>query len=406
MSPSPPPQLHRYFDENFTRSDFHVRRRSALVKSPPYGEVVALCVVQAFSGAMVPERVPSPRRYEDAVFYEDWLSATECRSFIEGVQNGDIKLGDLPVIRGGQGRWTDQAVPLSNMFMPAPGFVVVCQVEVRAVQYSQGPLVSISEPYFPSIAEAIREWTGLTVYNGQSDSRNGSVIFLLPEQRAFLKRAVSNNGQLSFEIDGRDANAVGFTIKGAYNVDGALHHFECAVHDRRGTASVPDFLDRLEYVLLDVTGQIYHFQQEHGGRHTGIARERITSVDATLAGLVEEARRHGEGQFVEFKPFVDPSEQLGPIQNRSKLGQIVQSVVAFSNAQGGRIFIGIDDSCVVADIDTPMRAWGRAPASEDLLDRYRGALVNKIRGAIAGDISITLSLHGFRSRARCVLVTH
>ena len=154
---------------------------------------------------------------------------------------------------------------------------------------------------------------------------------------------------------------------------------------------MPDYPDRLEYVLLDEGGTLYDFQQEHSGKHTGIIREHISSVDMTLASAIRDATFQGEGQNIEFKPFVDPHDQLGPVHNRTKLGQIIQSIVAFSNSAGGRIFIGVDDSCGLNGIEPLLRAWGKEAASDALYERYRGALTNKIRGAISGDVTIVVN---------------
>jgi hypothetical protein len=388
---SPPKELLEYFDASSAMPEFYIRRRSALVTSAPYGQVLALCVIQAISTDALPERKSQSRHYRDVTLLEDWLSKEEALAFLTNVHNGEIRMADLPIIRGAAAQWQIQAVPLKNMFMRSPGLVAYCPMDPRRIEYSQQPLISASEPFYPDHAEAVREWIGLEAYNGQSDTRNGSVIFLMPQQRAYFTRAVSNGNQLSFEIAGREAHQRSYLVKGAYWTGEILHHFECEIVDGHGIAPVPDHPDRLEYVLLDDKSELYDFQQERAGHHTGIEREHVAAVDASASAAIQDTIRFGEGQLVEFKPFVDPQDQLGPVNNRTKLGQIIQTTVAFSNADGGRVFIGVDDACGLAGIESSLRAWGKHPDLEELCRRWSGALINKIRGAIRGEVPLSIT---------------
>ncbi|KHL18087.1 UNVERIFIED_CONTAM: hypothetical protein LK11_07360 [Mumia flava] len=103
------------------------------------------------------------------------------------------------------------------------------------------------------------------------------------------------------------------------------------------------------------------------------------------------ALHDGEGQRVEFKPFVEPGQSLGTGANKTKLREIVTTVVAFANTHGGHIYIGVDDDCIPAGIEQQLERWAKAPADEVNVDRYLGMLKSKIKGFIQGEVELHLS---------------
>lgn len=71
----------------------------------------------------------------------------------------------------------------------------------------------------------------------------------------------------------------------------------------------------------------------------------------TLADQVREACESGEGLHVEFKPFVAPEQKLGSSSEKTKLREVVTTVVAFANTEGGHIYLGVEDDCTMSGID-------------------------------------------------------
>jgi hypothetical protein len=351
----PPEKLISYIKAHFREEGFRIRQRSAFCKTHGNEWILVCCVVEAF-----PNQAPTPctrsaRRYENTVFFEHWLNAEDCQALIRNIQNGGVTIEDIAIKRSAAPFWQTQTVPLKNMFMSRSGWIVSCPFDQRPIQWPQEPLVSAIEPYFPDATEATRDWLGLTLYNGQSDSRNGAIIFLLPEARAFFTSAESNNGSLTLRIGGSEADSRSLLVKGAFWEDGAINHFEAPAIDRVATVSVPDDVGRLEYILLDTDGELFDFQQENWGTHTGLIRERdAKGGDQGLVSRIREACDAGENQSIEFKPFVDPNESIGSKNNRTKFGEVVKTVVSFANTQGGRIYIGISDACAVAGIRTEL----------------------------------------------------
>jgi predicted HTH transcriptional regulator len=93
----------------------------------------------------------------------------------------------------------------------------------------------------------------------------------------------------------------------------------------------------------------------------------------------------------EFKPFIDPDEGMGTRGKRTKLRELVTTIVAFANTQGGRIFIGINDDCGICGVGQELQRWGKAAVSEDSVERYRGALTSTIRDQLVGDVTTRVS---------------
>jgi predicted HTH transcriptional regulator len=94
---------------------------------------------------------------------------------------------------------------------------------------------------------------------------------------------------------------------------------------------------------------------------------------------------------IEFNPFIIPNESMGTKSKKTKLRELVTTVVAFANKQGGRIYIGIDDECDVSGINPELQQWAKAEVDEESIERYRGALTNKIKDKIEGDASVRVS---------------
>ena len=65
--------------------------------------------------------------------------------------------------------------------------------------------------------------------------------------------------------------------------------------------------------------------------------------------------------------------------------EIVKTVAAFANAEGGRIFLGIDDGCAISGIDERLRKWAGKDSTEETCEQYLGALRGRIRDNVVGD---------------------
>lgn len=338
----------------------------------------------------------STRRYESAMLYEDELSPTQCLEFAKELANGRVQLGDVALMKERESPWSTELVPISNDYMQSAGRVVGLSFNQSGIYSHVAPLLSPTEPYYPDIEDAARDWMPFPVYHGRSDSRNGQIIFLLPEKRAFISEAeISDEGTLEVTVKGTLVGDIPLIVKGACWEGTTIHHFDAAVEDSACRIPMPTNIDRIEYYLIAHDGTVFDFHREE--RHSGASRGKkiLGPKQNSLGELIQNALHEGEGQRIEFKPFVAPDQPLGTSSDKSKLREIVTTVVAFANTQGGHVYIGVDDDCNPLGIERKLACWGKGPTNEANADRYIGMLKSKIKSSVQGEVDLRLSWTSF-----------
>lgn len=218
-------------------------------------------------------------------------------------------------------------------------------------------------------------------------------MFLLPETRAYIAGATfSENGTLDIRVDGNAVNSLELLVKGAYWIDKKLRHFEARVIENKAQLLVPDDANRIEYYVIDQRSNIYDFH--HEGRFYSQASQRTnrSSESKALEMQVRKACQAGEGLHIEFKPFINLDEKTTAKNlNKSKLREVIETVVAFSNMSGGHIYLGINDDCTISGIRDELCAWAREGISETSIERYFGKLRSKIKDLIHGEVALSFS---------------
>lgn len=96
------------------------------------------------------------------------------------------------------------------------------------------------------------------------------------------------------------------------------------------TWEVPSDADVIEVYLVHRDGTLLSHRRLTRGEHYS-ARPR----DFVMRERAEEELRQGEGERVEYRPFIVPKNE--------KEKELIQTVVAFSNTFGGRIYVGVKD---------------------------------------------------------------
>lgn len=366
--------LAAYLESN--RSSYRSLRRRAVVYFSSGKWTLLGCTVEAIVSDIEPVAVAS-KCYPQAVLFEDRLSTEELLEFVEQVGEGRFCLGEyLLEAPNTQRHWSREHVPLSNNHMLRAGQVWSTRFDEANITSSEA-LLAPQQPYYPDLFEAVKYWLLFPVYHRSSDSRKGEVFLLLPETRAYLADAIPNGNVVEIRVSGSESAKLPLEIKGAWWDENGIHHFEDKVSNGVAQVNIPANAERLEYVLGDSKGTIYDYQHEDGYRHAGLGRKRIVSGDTSLIDVVREACRNGEGLQVEFKPFIEPEND--------KLKEIVKTVVAYANAKGGRIFLGIDDDCGLLGIDDQLGKWAKAEPDEAACERYLGTVRGKIRDVVQGD---------------------
>jgi hypothetical protein len=368
-----------------------LRRRAVLTRPGGDDWTLLCCTVEGPSDMSEGNEATPSRHYADSVLYEDWLTGDECQWFIDAIQTGQVAFGDIRIARNGNPTWRMERLPLKNTYMARAGLCVATPFQERSAGIAQGPLLASGEPYYPDLHTAAGHWLPFPVYHGHSDARNQEIIFLLPEVRAFFADAKLRDDVLEVSVGGTEAAGAVLTVKGAYWNNGAMHHFEEAVKDGTARISVPGDTHRLEYVLMDAGGTVYDFQQENRFNDSGLGMHRLDNTARDLVRQVLTACLDGEGMHNEFKPFIEDTKAIGPKDQKTKLRQLVTTVVAFANTQGGCIYIGIDNECGLAGIAEALQKLAKKEVSEDVASHYCRALTARLRDQLIGDIPMRIS---------------
>lgn len=376
----PAKTLAAYLESN--RSSYQSLRRRAVIYFSNSKWTLLACTVEAIVSDLEPVEAVASKCYPQAVLFEDQLSNEELLEFVRQVSEGRFCLGEYPLaVTNTHRNWTREQVPLSNRFMLRAGHVWSVRFDDVNVNAYEA-LLAPQQPYYPDPFEAVKHWLPFPEYHGNSDSRKGEVILLLPETRAYLADATTHDNSLDIRIAGNELDKLSLELKGAWWDEEGIHHFEGKVSNGLTQLNIPATAKRLEYVLADSVGTIYDYQREDEYRHTGLGRKRMVSGDTSLVDIVREACRNGEGLQVEFKPFIDPENKK---PENKKLEEIYKTVVAFANTQGGRIFLGISDDCGLQGIDAQLEKWTESEPDEAACERYLGAIRGKIRDVIQGE---------------------
>lgn len=362
------------------KSGYKALRRRAIIYKTDGKWVLQSCVVEGISVNKGEAKKELSRDYTEAVLFEDWLTSEELHDFVQETLQGSFLLGEyLLESKAGNQIWSKERQPLSNSYMSYAGYVWTSKFHEN-VNGMQGVLLSPQQPYYPDLYEAVKDWLPFTVYHGHSDGRKGEINLLLPETRAYLEDAIPDGDSVDLIIAGAEANNLVLEVKGAWWDDEKIHHFSEQVSAGRARLNIPEDVKRLDYVLVDADGTVYDYQQEDGYRHTGLGRKRKTDQTRTLANIVREACKYGEGPRIEFKPFIYP--------DNSKLIEIFKAVAAFANTQGGKIFMGIDNEGEIEGINTALAKWVGAEPNDVACEQYIGTIRSKIRDELQSGVQL------------------
>ncbi len=298
-----------------------------------------------------PESPPQPRQslnYPRACLHEDFLTGEECEQLARALHQGHVQIGDLVLEQSQNPQWSTEFLPLENDYMHRAGYVVSLRFSTPSNRINVGPLLALQLPYYPDINEAAQDWLPFKVHHGDGDGKRDGIVFLLPQTHAYFSNVTfPDDGLISVEVSGTEVGKEPLNVKGAYWQARKIHQLDVAVADARAELSIPEDAERLEYYLMGADGATYDFQREDRFGHSGLGRRRVGSPARDLLDQVQRACLEAEGQQIEFKPFFDPAQPLAQNRQVTKLGEVVKTVVAFANAEGGRIYVGIDDDCTV-----------------------------------------------------------
>ncbi|MRW88423.1 hypothetical protein GJ699_00295 [Duganella sp. FT80W] len=331
--------------------------------------------------------------YSNALLSEEWMTGSECQEFLLELKEG-WRIADQLNVKSPQSfNWQSQQRASLNESMNEAGWTVSLRLDDSQIVQPLTQLAKVGLPYYSDVISATQEWLGLRTFHGLSDSRVQHLVFLLPQNEAYVGSSdLSHEGYLTLRIDGSEVGKLGLSVLGKA-WDGMSNHQICArVVNGATLLRLPPATQALEFVLIDEAGQVFDFHKEHLHMQDHGGRRILNTNSLGNVTKIQAAALAGEGVQIEFKPFVEPDQRLSQDKGRTKLYEIIATVVAFANTVGGTIYLGIDDSCQIVGIDQEkLRAWGKEAISPSLMNRYLGALRAVIKDNIEGAVNVEVT---------------
>ena len=366
--------------------------RGAVVGEGESSKIV-IAVVEAIPMCSLEKAENKKHVYKNVTLFKEIWDYDKIISELDHLESGLTPWGEFEFNPAIDQQWEKDKLTLKNNHMESAGHLLSVRFPDSG-NITNNVLVEPGLPYYPNMDEALKSWMELPIYHGSSDGRNGELIFLFPEVRAYFSDIEVEGDRVDIQVDGTIINKVCLLVNGAWWDKGGIHHFEHKVVSGKVRLNIPSHVQRVEYVLIDDLGVLYDYQYEDERGHAGLGRCTQNSEETVLVEFVKDAINHGEGEAVEYKPFVVPlNKKKGGKLCGSKFYEILKTVSAFSNNKGGSVFIGVSDECAITGIDQELAKWADAKPDNEAINKYLTAIKSGIRDHIIGayglDIVVT-----------------
>ncbi len=308
--------------------------------------------------------------YGKLVFVEEWRSEQfEALRFLANIVSGPIEIEGFKILPQFSSSYLNRRPSPSGAEVHA-GWELTCHSAVRNDHPTPlGSIVAAGLRPYLGANQAIQDRIFNTNAEGFShDVPNfGCIRAFLPDTRARFVSAMWIPGKLRVELE--------VNIP-AEQVELQIIHLESSEPWQRHSA----FTDTRELVVPDDAGKIMLLLVHDSGELITQIQlislyQSFGNVDRTFA-VVSSAEKdlgQGENEEVEYKPFISPSDK--------KETEVVETVVAFANTRGGRLYLGVQDSDGAPLGEVELRRTFKADtdeAFETQLTRARWLVTNRV----------------------------
>jgi hypothetical protein len=314
-------------------------------------------------------REPRPScTYPRVQLLEQWLPRKRAISWLSQVPSAGIALDGVSIpakFDGGQvdshtsGKWG------------ATGWsrhIVRCTLERDRRQHGLEPVAAAGLPPYPDVATAAREWVFPDSHERWNDQipYEGQLQIEVPDTRGQILEAVWEEDRVHTAMQWRAGH--GLVELQVLFQGSVLNRFL-----RFPSPSTPTNVlvppDARAVRLILVVGQDILADVELSRLRPAYGRQR-SEIELTLR--IDRDLTSGESQHVEYKPFVRASDK--------KEHELVRTVVAFANSDGGKLYIGVDaHGQLQGDVEL-RRAFPNTPDPLDAaMRRVRELLAEGIR---------------------------
>lgn len=234
------------------------------------------------------------------------------------------------VFERGNINWTESLTPSHASQGPFPERCFTSRV-CSDVYCHDSKLIAHGLPFQRSAFEYVREFLGLDTFHGNSDARKGELSIKVPDRRGYI---TFSDREAHF-IDGRGDGAAALMLVGAIDGRPVQLRSEEKFAVERGNAS------DVELWLVTDNDEIIDYRSSSEWEY-----RLVTQTDSGNSGKLFQIIASGESEHCEFKPYIDLVDS-----KNNKAWELDKTVCAFSNHQGGKLFIGVDDDTRITGIN-------------------------------------------------------
>jgi hypothetical protein len=235
----------------------------------------------------------------------------------------------------------------------------------------EGPLFDPASGFFaPSLQAGLEKWLG-----PRADHRRNQVV--IDDCRAAIQRVEREENAITIHAHLLNDIDVHACVR--------LTDFRGRTEDRiirveNGVAHVPAESAIQEYSVFLMEGTSWLDQRDSRSVWGRPALEGADALETTALVQLHADRDAGEGEEVEFKEWIPPTGEQG------KYRQLLDTVSAFANGGGGRIYVGVDDRGSIQGLDVPLRKHYVKTEGQPV-ERWRDAYARRLKQNVAEGIA-------------------
>jgi len=323
-------------------------------------------------------------------------------AFLNEVDTGKLLISRKTIPLETQQHWSIEQTSTSNHFLQTAALLAQFSLPREEHLSGQDFLDAERGIYFPDSETLINYWMPFSPAYGRSDGRMGSVHLIIPEERAYFVNVTHNEKRIKAELSGGTLNNEIMLAAAMMSHDGLAHDSQM-VKGTNAQFLLPAGTTSWTLVLYSKAGEVF---DSWTNRYFSTLNGMPPNGD--FEASVRAALKQGEGLQIEFKPFLHlPMAGRGQKQEKSqksKFPEILRTIVAMANADGGQVFLGISDHLELDPEAALLRKWAQADWDIGILEKYCKVLLATLNDRLVLSVPLSVS-YGTVDDAPIIMIT-
>lgn len=317
-------------------------------------------------------------RYGDLILGELWLPSPEVVILLSGLTKGTAVLEERPILDIYE--FSTGVIVERQLFSragltdgPEWTFELRRKNGPRYLAYMGAPSVQVGQRPYKSVALAVAEWVWghKGPWHGGNPPHHGEAIIAFPDTRARISAVDWMTDRMRVRVASSIARDELFVQVILHDI-GTTFALEQKSPNSEGVVEwpiAPTTSAAELYLVHESEGLLWHREYPNSGhkveeRGTGRTPEEIAAADL----------ENGESQRVEFKPFLNSLSD-------EKSKEVVETVVAFANSAGGRLYVGVRNNSEPQGVSALVKAAGsdRSRAEKEIFERMDSLIRENVK---------------------------